>query len=43
MRSTKMFLVSTISSPPGDRIAWNTWRATSGHSAHVTGRTSASM
>jgi hypothetical protein len=43
MRSTKTFFARIISSPPGERSAWKILRAASGHSAHVTGRTIASM
>ena len=43
IRSTKTFFCSTISSPPGERIAWKILRAVSGHSCQVTGRTIASM
>src|SRR4029450_7951818 len=34
---TNRFLTTPISSPAGERIAWKTFRATSGHSSHVTG------
>ena len=43
MRSTKTFLSSTIDSPASERMAWKIFRASSGQSSQVTGRTIASM
>ena len=42
-RSTKTLFSSTIPSPASERNPWKTRRAASGHSAHVTGWTRASM
>ena len=41
--STKTLRSSTIDSPASERMPWTTRRAASGNSAHVSGRTNASM